>query len=43
VGIITGLLGIVAVAGLSIAVILNAVFAMIWLFFVGYRLYRLSQ
>ena len=43
IGILTGVLGIAAVAGVSIAVILNAVFATIWLFFVGYRLYRLAQ
>ncbi|MEZ4658939.1 MAG: hypothetical protein R2911_15340 [Caldilineaceae bacterium] len=42
VGIITGILGIVAVAGWSIAVILNAIFATIWLLLVGYRLYRLA-
>jgi hypothetical protein len=41
-GIITGILGLAAVAGLSIAVILNAVFATVWLLFVGYRLYRLA-
>ena len=41
VGIATGALGIVAVAGVSIAVILNAVSATIWLFLVGHRLYRL--
>ena len=43
VGILTGLLGIAAVAGVSIAVILNAVFATIWLYLVGYRLYRLAR
>jgi hypothetical protein len=42
VGILTGILGIVAVAGVSIAVILNAVSATLWLFLVGYRLYRLA-
>jgi hypothetical protein len=42
VGIATGILGIVAVAGVSIAVILNAVSATLWLFLVGYRLYRLA-
>jgi hypothetical protein len=42
-GILTGILGIAAVAGLSIAVILNALFATIWLFFVGYRLLKLPQ
>ena len=38
----TGILGIAAVAGVSIATILNAVSATIWLFLVGYRLYRLT-
>jgi hypothetical protein len=42
-GILTGILGIAAVAGVSIAVILNALFATIWLFFVGYRLLKLPQ
>jgi hypothetical protein len=42
-GIVTGLLGILAVAGVGIAVILNALLATVWLFFVGYKLYRLSQ
>lgn len=42
-GVITGMLGIAAVAGVSVAVILNAVCATVWLFFVGYRLYRLAQ
>jgi len=43
VGILTGVLGIAAVAGVSIAVILNAVAALIWLFLVGYGLYRLAR
>lgn len=42
-GILTGILGIAAVAGVSIAVILNALFATVWLFFVGYRLLKLPQ
>lgn len=42
-GIFTGILGLAAVAGLSIAVILNAVFATVWLFFAGYRLIRFSM
>jgi hypothetical protein len=29
-------------AGLFVTVILNAVLAIVWLFFVGYRLYRLD-
>jgi hypothetical protein len=42
VGIVTGVFGIAAVAGLGIAIILNALAATIWLFLVGYRLYRLA-
>jgi hypothetical protein len=42
-GIITGILGMVAVAGWGLAVILNAVFATVWLFFVSYRLYQLAR
>ena len=40
--IVTGMLGIALVAGVSLAVILDAVSATIWLFLVGYRLYRLA-
>ncbi len=43
VGIVTGLLGLAAVAGLSLAVILNAVAATVWLFLVGYRLVQLAR
>ena len=43
VGIVTGVFGIAAVAGVGIAVILNAVAATIWLFLVGFRLYRRGQ
>lgn len=39
-GVITGLLGLLAVAGWGLAVILNAIFATLWLLRVGYRLYR---
>jgi hypothetical protein len=39
----TGVSGIAAPTGLSIAVYGNALLATIWLFFVGYRLYRLAQ
>ena len=42
-GILTGILGIAAVAGVSIAVIMNAIFATIWLFFIGYRLLKLPK
>jgi hypothetical protein len=43
VGIVTGVFGIAAVAGVGKAIILNAVAATIWLFLVGYRLYRLAR
>jgi len=39
----TGVLGIASLTGLSLAIIGNALFATAWLFFVGYRLYRLAQ
>jgi hypothetical protein len=43
VGIATGVVGIAAVSGVDIAIILNAVAATIWLLLVGYRLYRLAK
>jgi hypothetical protein len=43
VGILTGVFGFAAVAGVSIATILNALGATIWLFLVGYRLHRLAR
>jgi hypothetical protein len=47
-GLATGILGMVAVAGsffgvLSAMIILVSVLTMVWVFFVGYRLYRLGQ
>jgi len=39
----TGLLGIASLTGLSPFIIGNALFATVWLFFVGYRLCRLAQ
>jgi hypothetical protein len=42
-GIVTGVFGIAAVAGVDMAIILNALAATIWLFLVGYRLYRLAE
>lgn len=39
----TGALGIVAVTGWTIAVIVNAVLATIWVFLVGFRLSRLAR
>jgi hypothetical protein len=43
VGIATGVVGIAAVSGVDIAIILNAVAATIWLLLVGYRLHRLAK
>lgn len=42
-GIATGILGLAAVAGIGAAVVPNAVCATVWVFLVGYRLYRLAQ
>jgi len=42
-GLATGIFGIVSVAGLSMTIIMNALFATAWILVVGYRLYRLAQ
>lgn len=42
-GILTGILGFAAVAGIAFAVILNALAATIWLFLVGFTLLRLPK
>ena len=42
-GLATGVLGILSLAGLFVTVILNAVLATVWLFFVGFRLLRLGR
>ena len=42
-GLATGILGMVSLTGLSLTIIGNALFVTAWLFFVGYRLYRLAQ
>ena len=42
-GIATGLLGLAAVAGVGVAVILNALAATAWLLLVGYKLIRLAS
>ena len=39
----TGVLGILSLTGFSFAIIGNALLATAWLFFAGYRLYRLAQ
>lgn len=41
-GLATGILGIASLTGYSLAIIGNALSATLWLFFVGYRLYRLA-
>ena len=41
--IVTGVLGIVSLAGLTVTIILNAVCATVWVFFVGARLWRLGR
>ncbi len=48
-GLVTGILGIIAVFGpllwspLSIAIIFASILTMVWVMFAGYRLYKLSQ
>ncbi len=42
-GLVTGILGVVSVAGLTLTIIMNALCATAWILFVGYRLYRLAQ
>ena len=42
-GLATGLLGIASLTGFGPIIIGNALFATVWLFFVGYRLCRLAQ
>lgn len=39
-GMATGVLGLVSIAGLGVTIILNALLATVWILFVGYRLYR---
>jgi hypothetical protein len=41
-GVAIGVLGLVSLAGLGVTIIMNAIFATIWVFLVGYRLYRLT-
>jgi hypothetical protein len=42
-GLATGILGIASLTGLSLIIIMNALFATAWILLVGYRLYRLAQ
>jgi len=42
-GLATGILGIVSLTGLSVAIIMNALFATAWILVVGYRLCRLAR
>jgi hypothetical protein len=41
--VVVGLLGIAALTGFGVAVYGNALLFTVWLFFVGYRLFRLAQ
>ena len=41
-GLVTGVLGIVSIAGLNVTIIMNAILATVWVLLVGYRLYRLG-
>jgi len=40
---IVGVLGIVSIAGLGVTIIMNALAATLWMFVVGFRLYRLGS
>jgi hypothetical protein len=42
-GVLTGILGIVSVAGFGVTIIMNAVLATVWVLFAGYSLCRLAQ
>ena len=42
VGLVTGVLGLVSLAGWNVTIIMNAVLATVWVLLVGYRLYRLG-
>jgi hypothetical protein len=42
-GLATGMLGIASATGLFAIIIMNALFATVWILFAGYRLYRLSN
>lgn len=41
-GLVTGVLGIVSIAGMNVTIIMNAVLATVWVLLAGYRLYRLG-
>jgi hypothetical protein len=43
VAVVTGLLGIVSITGWSVTVIANAIAATVWVFLVGYGLFRLGS
>jgi hypothetical protein len=43
IGAITGVLGIASVSGSGVAIILNAVFATIWMLLAGYQLCKLAS
>jgi hypothetical protein len=41
--VITGILGIASLTRVTPIIIMNALFATVWVLFVGYRLYRLGK
>jgi hypothetical protein len=41
-GLVTGILGIAALTGVTAVIIMNALFATVWVLLVGYRLFRLG-
>jgi hypothetical protein len=41
--VVTGLLGIASLAGWGVTIILNAVFATLWILLAGFKLYRLAR
>jgi hypothetical protein len=42
-GVAAGIFGIVSIAGFFVVIIINALLVMVWVLFVGYRLFRLGQ
>ncbi len=42
-GLAAGIFGIVSISGVFVTIIINAVLTTIWVWFVGYRLFRLGQ
>jgi len=42
-GLAAGIFGIVSISGVFVTIIINAVLTTVWVWFVGYRLFRLGQ